>query len=75
MTVNELIDALNKDAVEFTEVMAVIDAHYQFTETSFKNGEQTNQAGQNNGSCKIFAFAKLNGLNQQATLRRHLTTD
>lgn len=68
MTVNELIEQLNQQAMDFQEVMAVIDANYDFTETRFINGDQTNDAGQNNGSCKIFAFAQLNKLSEQATL-------
>jgi len=50
------------DSVDFSDTMAVIDANYQFTETAFMNGAQQNAAGQNNGSCKIFAFALLHNL-------------
>ena len=46
----------------------MIDALYDFTPTTFKNGELMNEQGQNNGSCKLFAFAKLHNLNLQQTL-------
>lgn len=54
--------------VVFAEVIATIDAHYDFTPTAFDNGETRNEANQNNGSCKIFAFAQLNQLSPVATL-------
>ncbi|ELV8681224.1 HopJ type III effector protein [Vibrio fluvialis] len=54
--------------VVFAEVIATIDAHYDFTPTAFDNGETRNEANQNNGSCKIFSFAQLNQLCPEATL-------
>jgi hypothetical protein len=57
--------------VDFKETMSVIAAYYDYTATCFSNGiEQplVNQAGQNEGSCKIFAFAKLQGLDKNQTL-------
>ncbi|KMT65155.1 HopJ type III effector protein [Catenovulum maritimum] len=56
------------NAVEFSEVIETIDSSYEFTPTEFANGDLVNQAGQNNGSCKIFAFAKLNQLSDSETL-------
>ena len=52
----------------FNATIAVIDAHYNFTPTAFRNGELQNEAGQNNGSCKVFSFAKLHKLSPQQTL-------
>ncbi|MBU2925323.1 HopJ type III effector protein [Colwellia sp. 4_MG-2023] len=54
--------------VEFEQVMQVIKDSYNYQPTSFTNGELVNQAGTNEGSCKIFYFAQLNELNQQQTL-------
>ena len=48
---------LNKKS--FPETITYIDEKYMFTPTTFKNGNQINHAGENNGSCKIFAFAQL----------------
>lgn len=68
MTLEALIAKLNQSPVAFNTVMQTIDAAYDFTPTHFQNGEQINEADTNNGSCKILAFAKLNGLSEQATL-------
>ena len=74
MTINELIEKLNTqpDNIEFVEVIATIEAHYDYTPTRFTNGKNgktaINEAGQNEGSCKIFAFAKLNDLDEKQTL-------
>lgn len=59
---------IKPEAIAFTDTIAVIDANYNFTPTAFKNGELQNDAGQNNGSCKLFAFAKLQNLTPQETL-------
>ena len=70
MKLNAFLQKLNAtpEQIAFTDTIAVIDALYDFTPTAFKNGELKNEAGQNNGSCKLFAFAKLQNLNQQQTL-------
>ncbi len=68
MTPNELAAKLKQDTVAFNDVMAVIDAHYDFSPTSFKNGETYNEAGTNNGSCKVFALGQLLDLDEQSTL-------
>ena len=54
--------------IAFSETMAVIEANYEFTPTAFKNGELQNEIGQNSGSCKLFAFAKLEGFTKEETL-------
>ncbi|WP_438970263.1 HopJ type III effector protein [Methylophaga sp.] len=56
------------ETIEFDDTMAVIDAHYDFAPTAFSNGNCDNEAGQNNGSCKILAFGQLNDLSPQQTL-------
>lgn len=56
------------DSLAFNDTLAVIDAHYNFTPTAFRNGELQNEAGQNNGSCKVFSFAKLLNLPPEQTL-------
>ena len=58
----------NPELITFQETIDAIDSNYNFTATSFKNGNQLNVAGENNGSCKIFAFAKLNDLDKNQTL-------
>lgn len=66
----DLITQIKKSpaSITFPEVIAHIDANYDFTPTRFVNGETINEAGQNNGSCKIFSFAKLMDLSKEETL-------
>ncbi|MFC4689135.1 HopJ type III effector protein [Dokdonia genika] len=61
--------ATSPTEIEFTDTMAVIEALYTFTPSSFKNGDIHNDAGENNGSCKLFAFAQEQGLNKSDTLQ------
>lgn len=70
MNLQTFLNTLNNqpENLQFADTMAVIEALYDFAPTSFKNGNVDNGAGQNNGSCKLFAFAKLQGLNEQQTL-------
>ena len=70
MNVSEFLNKLKLEgkSVSFQDTIAVIDANYSFTPTAFSNGNQINKAGENNGSCKIFAFAKLNQLTELQTL-------
>lgn len=60
------------DTVEFAEVIEYIAQHYDYTPTRFSNGVTgdvvISEAGQNEGSCKIFRFAELNGLSEAETL-------
>lgn len=56
------------ETIEFNEVIAYIDNYYDFTPTSFKNGDINNESGQNNGSCKVFSFAKLHQVPKEQTL-------
>ncbi|MDG1752519.1 MAG: HopJ type III effector protein [Thalassotalea sp.] len=74
LTINELnskltsLDVLITSSVDFEDVIAVISSYYNYQQSAFKNGELVNQAGTNEGSCKIFSYAQLNGLSEQATL-------
>ena len=62
----------NGELVEFEEVMKVIAENYQYTPSRFVNGIDgdciVNEAGANEGSHKIFTFAKLNNLTEKQTL-------
>lgn len=70
MELTQFIERLSTqpENVEFEQTMAVIDGQFEFTPTGFGNGEIRNEAGQNNGSCKIFAFALLQELTSEQTL-------
>ena len=56
------------ETIEFPDVIALINSLYTYIPTGFRNHEIYNEAGQNTGSCKLFAFARLHELNQQQTL-------
>ncbi len=71
---DKLKELLNStpEIIEFDKVMQVIADCYHYSPTRFTNGkgsdQVTNEAGSNEGSCKIFFFAKLNNLNEKQTL-------
>ena len=74
MTPQQLVTLIRQqpENISFNDVMACINEHYQYTPSRFTNGCDNNvvinEAGQNEGSCKLFAFAQLHELNQDETL-------
>ena len=74
MNVAQLLQQIKTtpESVEFSEVMAVINESYHYTPSRFTNGlgdkAVVNEAGSNEGSCRIFAFARLNQLSEAETL-------
>ena len=70
MQPNDFLQRLKQspESVAFNDCITLIDSLYEFCPTAFRNGALFNEAGQNNGSCKLFSFARLNGLSQQQTL-------
>lgn len=69
---NEKISTLLKDiknnSLPFKEVIEFIETHYTHHPTAFKNGAVHNEATQNQGSAKVFAFAQLHKFNERDTL-------
>lgn len=70
MELNAFLEKLKNDpeSIEFQDSMAVIENTYDYTPTSFTNGSAVNETGQNEGSCKILAFAYINNLSITETL-------
>jgi len=70
MTITAFLERLQEHptSITFQDTIQVVEENYDFTPTAFKNGNQFNKAGENNGSCKIFAFAKLQNLSEEATM-------
>lgn len=72
--VQQFIEQLvqSPQTIEFAQVMAVITDNYSYAPARFTNGVgpgmAINEAGTNEGSCKIFAFAQLNDLTPPQTL-------
>lgn len=56
------------ETINFNDVIVFIDENYKFKPVKFVNGTIVNEANQNNGSCKIFSFAKINNLSEKETL-------
>ncbi len=58
--------------VTFEETIAVIGEYYDYRPTRFTNGTNenrvVNEAGSNEGSCKIFYFSRLHRLSEKETL-------
>lgn len=54
--------------INFSDTIAVIEENFNFSPTAFKNGDTHNAAGTNSGSCKLFAFAKMQQLTKEETL-------
>lgn len=65
-SVEQLRQALK--TLVFSDTMNIIEALYDFTPSAFSNGNIRNEAGENNGSCKLFSFAKLNDFSDAETL-------
>ena len=57
------------DEANFADVIAFIEDNYTYTASAFTNGNQENAADQNQGSAKVLAYAKLNNLSQEDTLK------
>jgi hypothetical protein len=70
MTIAAFLEKLKRtpNTITFSETISVIEENYDFTPTAFENGTQHNAAGENSGSCKLFAFAQLQNLSQAETL-------
>jgi hypothetical protein len=63
-----LINELKANKRTFKEILEFIETYYQHQPTAFKNGEAYNEATQNQGSARVFAFAQLNNLSKEDTL-------
>ncbi len=73
MTLPELLQKIQAaDEIGFETAQSVILDNYHYHPVAFYNGlgEQrlSNAAGSNEGSCRIFAFARIHDLNEQQTL-------
>jgi hypothetical protein len=74
MSIVKLLQRIHNEpqTVSFPHIIETINAHYEYAPTQFTNGIGSdcvvNAAGSNEGSCRIFAFAQLNRLNEAETL-------
>jgi hypothetical protein len=63
-----LLNDLKTGSINFKTVIEFIESHYNHQPTAFKNGDTFNDPNQNQGSAKVFSFAKLNNLSETDTL-------
>ncbi len=74
MVLEKLLEQIinSPQSVDFTDVMEAINVSYHYTPTQFTNGfaedKVVNEAGTNEGSCRVFAFGLDQQLNEQQTL-------
>lgn len=64
--------AVDMQSIQFQDIISAIDDNYDYTPSRFINGigddRLVNEAGTNEGSCKIFSFGRLHKLSEQQTL-------
>lgn len=70
MDIQSLLTQLDQspETLVFKDIIAAIEAAYNFTPVAFHNNGLDNAEGENQGSCKVFAFAKLHNLSKDNTL-------
>jgi hypothetical protein len=66
---NDFRAKLRSEHFTFAETLAFIAEHYQYQPSAFSNGNVSNAAGQNEGSCKTLGLALLEGLSLEETLQ------
>lgn len=66
--INELIVSLKSGEHELSDTLMSIDAHYDDQPQSLTNGPVYSVPGQNEGSCKVFGLAVLEGLSEKQAL-------
>lgn len=54
--------------IQFADFLDLIEQHYEFSPVAFSNGSAENSSEQNQGSAKVLAFGRLNGLSESQTL-------
>lgn len=57
----ELTGKTKEGKTKFAEVLTFIDNNYNYSPAAFKNGNIYNKETENQGSARVFSFAKLNG--------------
>ncbi|WDF70201.1 HopJ type III effector protein [Sphingobacterium oryzagri] len=66
--ISDLLQKVKAGQALFSDVIVFIEEHYTHQPTAFKNGETYNEASQNQGSAKVFAFAQQHALSKEDTL-------
>jgi hypothetical protein len=65
----DFLQSIENDTHVFATTLAFINEWYEFTPTAFRNGTVANTAEQNQGSCRVLAFALLEKLSAEQALK------
>ncbi|MBN7771471.1 HopJ type III effector protein [Marinobacter daepoensis] len=72
MNINESVRihlaSLKAGHANFDDTLGLINQHFEFRPTGFDNGPVRNDAGENAGSCRVFALGQYCNLNEADTL-------
>ena len=72
MNINETVRihlaSLDAGHANFDDTLVLIDRHFEFQPTGFNNGPLRNDAGENAGSCRVFALGQYCNLSEADTL-------
>ncbi|MEA3300370.1 MAG: HopJ type III effector protein [Pseudomonadota bacterium] len=61
--------AIQRQDHPFAATLAFVDQWFDYSPSAFSNGPVSNAADQNQGSCKVFALARLLDLDRDEALR------
>ena len=61
--------SVNAGHGHFADTLALVEQFFQYQPTAFSNGPLKNAAGENEGSCRVFALGQHCNLNESDTLR------
>ncbi|WP_166269150.1 HopJ type III effector protein [Marinobacter caseinilyticus] len=61
--------SLSAGHADFEDTMALVQRFFEYTPTAFRNGPLMNAAGDNEGSCKLFALAQHCNLTETQALQ------
>jgi hypothetical protein len=61
--------ALSAGHGDFEDTLALVERYFHYTPCGFHNGPLFNAAGENEGSCKVFALAQHCSLTETQTLQ------
>lgn len=65
---NEFLQSIEGDEHLFADTLGFIGQWFDYTPSAFRNGPVSNSSEQNQGSCKVFAMARLLDLDRQQAL-------
>lgn len=60
--------SLSAGHADFEDSLALVERYFEYTPSAFRNGPLHNAAGENEGSCKLFALAQHCYLTEADTL-------